>query len=405
MEFFASTEFAPKRVQPTLLPQCGACGLKRTCISPMMEIDGEGRKGILITGESPGLQEDQQGKPFVGPSGKYISERLADLGIDMRRDCWIGNALRCHPERNIIKNPKAIDYCRPLTIKAINELKPEKILLFGGTAVKSVIGWLWKNDVKALERWVGCQIPSQKLNAWILPTWHPSYLMRLERGSRQLPMESRFFVKHLERAIALEGRPWQEIPDYRSMVQIIMDPDMAARKIQAMMSHSAAVLAFDFETDRVKPDHPDARIVCCSVSNGKKSIAYPWVGAAIDATREMFISDVRKVGFSIKFEERWCRAKLGVSVRNWLWDGQLAAHILDNREGTKSLEYQEFVTLGFSEHKDEVKEYLKTKEDSGNAVNRISEAPLEKLLNYNALDSLIEWLLAKEQARKLGAEW
>ncbi len=81
----------------SVVPRCGACGLYKTCKSPKMTPDGAGRRRILIVGDMPGAAEDALDRPFVGPAGQYLEQVLASMGVDLREDCWLTNALICHP--------------------------------------------------------------------------------------------------------------------------------------------------------------------------------------------------------------------------------------------------------------------------------------------------------------------
>lgn len=389
------------RVQVPLLARCGECGLHRLCKSPKMPVAGEGRRKILVVGEAPGETEDEQGKPFIGKAGQLLQRSLSDLQVDLFQDCWVTNSAICRPKDNELPE-KAIDHCRPNIVKAISELRPRTIILLGKSAVRSVIGWQWKPGVGEMGKWVGWQIPCQKLNAWICPTWHPSYLARQE-GSRDYPVLELWFKRHLKAAFKLEGRPWKEPPDYAGKVRVEMDPSKAAGALRVFIAFNKP-LAFDFETDRLKPDHPDARIISCAVSDGDTSLAFPWVGEAVTEMQVLLKSAVPKIGWNIKFEERWCRRLFGHGVKNWVWDGMLAAHVLDNRTGITGLDFQAWVQLGQPEwdRDTEVRNYKKS--DNSNAPNRLRECPLPMLLKYNGLDALLEWELAQRQAKQLGVK-
>src|ERR1044072_1013246 len=202
--FFSKAETMRVRVPlgPLLLPQCGPCGLKRMgCKSPMMKPDGRGRAKILVVGEAPGEDEDREGRPFVGATGRKLRDALARLGVDLRRDCWLDNAVICRPPKNKIGDKRRIDHCRPHLVQTIKDLRPEVIFLLGAAAVRSVIGWLWKEDPGGIGRWSGWQIPCQELNSWIVPTHHPARM--LYDDSPVLEME---FREHLRAGGALEGR-------------------------------------------------------------------------------------------------------------------------------------------------------------------------------------------------------
>ncbi len=397
-------------------PQCGACGLYKNSHSPYMQVDGEGKRKILICGEASGENEDLQGHPFVGATGQLLEKTLAEFDVDMRRDCWIVNALRCRPwhwnsekTKKINRPPTSqeISYCRPYTTGNGNlygdiaKLNPDVIILLGGAAVTSVIGWLWKEDPGGINKWAGWRIPCQKPRCWICPTWHPSYVAREEKTT----ILSLMWKKHLEAALSLRGKPWGKgLPNYQDNVQVINMPRQAAHMIQTIMDMKLAT-AFDFETSTLKPDGSHAEIICCSLSNGAITIAYPWTGEAVEATKKFLRSNIPKIAAAEKFERRWSKARLGIDVRNVVWDTMLVAHLLDNRPDICGLEFQEFVLLGQASHKGHVKPYFQSK--GPNLPNRLTrwikdESALRTLLVYCGLDSLVELEIAKVQEKLMG---
>lgn len=400
----------------TLVPRCSQCGLFKRCRSSKMPVSGRGNLKILVCGEGPGPDEDLQGRPFVGRSGRLLRDVLTRNGIDLRNDCWITNAVICfpHTQRGKIRNPtdNEISYCRPNLLNTIKELNPEVIILLGTKAVKSLIGWLWKEDPGGIGRWVDWRIPSQRLNSWICSNYHPAHILRGQgfeegegegRGKANDVMEL-LFERYLRKALKLIGtRPWPDgVPDYASQVDIELDPDVAARKIYNVMSHSSIPIAFDFETNCLKPDTDKAQIVSCAVSNGRMTVAYPWVGAAIEATKQLVLCDAPKVASNMKFETRFTKAFLGCNVNNWWLDTMLAAHVLDNRKAISSIKFQSFVLLGQDSWDDHIKPYLQSKAGGGNGLNRIRELDLRTLLLYNGMDALLEWHVAQMQAKRLG---
>lgn len=382
------------------IPQCGSCGLYLKCNSPKMAVAGLGKRKILIVGEAPGKNEDEKGVPFIGNAGQVLRETLNKFGVDADSDCWITNALRCWPhtkDGNRTPTENEIEWCRPNIVNAIKELQPEMMLLLGGVAVKSVLGWLWKEDVGKISRWDGWQIPSQKLNSWICPTWHPAAL--LHDGDKESGLRRLFFEKHIKAAVELEGRPWKGIPDWRKAVQVILDPEKAADAVREMMEENK-VTAIDYECDGLKPDNKDLFIYSCSLSNGKKTVSFPWHGKVIDAVKEFLKSDIPKVIHNAKYEIRWTKAKLGTDIKNCVWDSMTTAHVLDNRQGICGLKFQSFVLLGMDSYDDHIKPYLRS--DNSNSKNRIRETDLQSLLFYGGLDSLLTWKIAKIQAKQIG---
>lgn len=383
--------FAPATTRKALplLPSCGKCGLYKTCRSPKMQVAGQGKRKVLIVGEAPGKDEDRLGEPFVGKTGQRLRDAARRFGVDLNRDCWLANAARCRPERNLLPE-KVVEHCRPLNVKAIRELKPDTIILLGGAAVKSVLGWLWREDPGAMSRWAGYRIPCQSLNAWVCPTFHPSFVEREERR-----VLDRMWEVHLKAAFALKGRPWDVVPDYGDEVEVVYFDEAAADKLLAIAANGP--IAFDFECDGLKPDRKDFYVACCSVSNGTYTVAFPW-GSKVQEALGTVAADpaVLKIASNMKYEDRVCRRLYGKPVRGWDHDTMLAAHGIDNRPGITSIKFQAFVLLGQESYDDEIKPYLKS-DGGGNSKNRVRDVSMAKLLRYCGMDSLLEWKVAMIQ--------
>lgn len=393
--FFDMSTLLQSKQPQSRIPKCGACGLYKVCKSPKMEPSGKGRKRILIVGEAPGKDEDEQGKQFVGKTGKRLENELRKIGIDMRVDCRITNALICRPPGNKIEDDNRIDYCRPNLIQTVEEFKPTVVILLGAKPVESMMPYLWReNDIGGISKWAGWRIPSQKINAWVCPTYHPSHVEREEN-----PVVDRLFARHLAEACAKEGRPFDVVPNYESDVEVIMKPREAAVAIREMIKDGRDC-AFDYETNALKPDGDDFVVVSCSISNDDRTIAFPWHKQAIEAMYEFVKSPLGKVASNLKFEERVTKKVFRRGVRNWKLCTMNAAHILDGRPDITSIKFQSFVLLGQDSYDDHIKPLLKSKK--GQRLNQIiEEVDLRKLLLYNGLDSLLEIKVGKIQGELL----
>lgn len=406
-EFFSESQVLTRTPIP-LLPQCGRCKLDTQCKTPKMRVDGEGQKGILVIGERPGWEEDRDGKPLIGETGEVVRKMLRNCDVNFRRDCWITNAIICKPKNEVV--PATVDWCRPNAIKAIKKLKPSVIILLGGDAVRSVIGWLWKPNTGPISRWAGWRIPSIELNAWVCPTYQPAQLFHSKD-----PVLGMELQEHLSQAAALAGtRPFPDgVPDYDSQVEIIHSADDAARRLR---QYTSGMVAYDYETTCLKPDSEQAEIICCSVCwNGKETIAFPWYGAVKSALSDILANpDIGKIAANLKMEDRWTTAKLGIRVRGWAWDTMLAAHVLSPRggkddkdkrkeaSGVTGLKFQAFVHLGVRDYSHHIEPFLQSKVKGGNNPNRIREIRLDDVLHYCSLDSLYEYELAQIQMKEMG---
>jgi uracil-DNA glycosylase family 4 len=394
--FFEATQTVSKGSPVSMIPKCGACGFYNRCESPKIPILGEGRRGVLIIGDEISDEDDAAGKHLSGEAGRVLSRSLALLGVSLERDCWRTSALICNASEPI--KTKHVDYCRPNLMKAIQELEPRLIIPLGSLAVLSLLAPLWKGDTGLIDQWAGWKIPLQKWNAWVCPTYHPAFVLNM-KDDREGPVARLWFDRHLEAAFNLVGRPWEEVPDYRKQIRVILDPREAAAQIREWVDDGGA-MAFDYETNRLRPDDADAEIVCASVCwRGRDTIAFPWAGEAVTAMSEFLRSSVPKVGANNKFEERWTRRILGHGVRNWAWDTMISAHHLDCRNGITSVKFQAFVRLGLEEWSWSVAPFLKATDDKG--VNKIHEIDMRTLLVYCGIDSLVEYLIAGQQKKEM----
>ena len=372
--------------------QCGRCGLYKQCKSPNMKYTGEGRKKILIVGEAPGRDEDEVNEQFVGKAGKRLRRELRRFKIDLNRDCWKTNVIRCRPPENK-SDSKMIANCRPALFKEIEELNPDSILLFGKSAAESVLDHIW-GQKENLSTWLEWVIPCTKPNSWISVHYHPSYLERQSDGLLDL-----VFRMGLRKALKKNKKPHKKIKDYESCVKTIYDERSAVKEIRAMAARQKP-FAFDYEANCLKHEYVGAEIKSCSMSDGKTTFAYPWTEKTAQDTSVILKSRIPKIASNAKFENRWTKHFLGHNVRGWWWDTMLAAHILNNNTGVTGLKFQAFVKLGVLPYDRHIEPFLKT--GKGTHINRIDEIPLKDLLIYNGMDSLLEYLVAKMQRKEMG---
>lgn len=399
--FFNISDKVSKNPIP-LTPLCGSCGLYRGCKSAKMPVFGKGNKEILIIAENPGKREDEEGRPLCGQSGQYLRNVLYKYDVNMDRDCWLYNSTICHKEKdgkNATPTDKEVDACRPNVIKTIKQLKPKTIILLGGVAVKSVLAWLWKSDVGTISRWVGFQAPDQQLNCWISPNFHPSYVQR--QAQQKDNTAAIFFEKYIEQAVSKHNRPWKVIPNYRKEILKIYDENEVRRFVDKYIE-SGKPCAYDFETTTLKSNSKDARIVCCSISDGKTTITYPLLGKSTEATKKFLLSPIFKIGSNQKFEITWSMNILGVFPVNTGYDTMVGSHVIDNRRGITSIKFQSYVLLGFPEYNAHIEPFLHS--SGSNTPNRINEVNMDELLTYCGIDSLVEYKVAIKQMKILKME-
>lgn len=394
--FFAPSKITSRR-KTGMIAHCGSCGLYKHCKSPKMPPTGKGKKKILVVAEAPGKNEDRDNTQLhkKGKSGKIIRRQLSLLGSNLDIDFIKTNAVICRPRNNKKPEDYMIAACRPNLMKTIKEYKPNVILLLGEVAVKSLLTEAWGGEIGRISRWSGFCIPCREPNAWIIPTFHPSYI-----GRANNKMLNRIFKEHLKLAIKKsKNKPWDEIPDYEKQVEIITRPSQAAKLIREF-AKKGGKSSVDYETNCLKPEGEGTEIVSCSICwRGRRTISYPWAGEAIDATSEFLKSPAPKIAANLKMEDKWTRVKLGHPVSNWFWDTVIAAHVIDNRPGITSLKFQAFVLLGMESYNSHIESFLKQKK--GSRFNRIFELDLNDLLLYGGLDSYLPYWVTIKQIQLL----
>ena len=139
---------------------------------------------LMVIGEGPGAQEDARGLPFVGRAGQLLDQMLASVGIESNRDAYICNVVKCRPPDNRKPTPEEMAACLPWLQEQIALVDPQVILLAGATAMEGVLGV--KGGITRLRgQWQ--QGTGEALEGrWLLPIFHPSYLLRnasREQGS------------------------------------------------------------------------------------------------------------------------------------------------------------------------------------------------------------------------------
>ena len=119
-------------------------------------VPGEGAEDadIMFVGEAPGWHEDQQGRPFVGPAGKYLDELLASIGLG-RGQVYIANVIKCRPQVNRDPLPAEIQNCRNWLERQIEIIRPKMIVTLGrysmamffpGKSISKIHGTAQKRD-------------------------------------------------------------------------------------------------------------------------------------------------------------------------------------------------------------------------------------------------------------------
>jgi len=398
--FFSKSQLTQVESPFSLVPKCEKCKLYIQCSSPKLQVAGQGKRSILIILDGPTSKDDAAGVIGTGDAKILFTRLLKPLGIDYERDCWITGATICHSKKVFpaaSELERIISSCRPNLINVIKEYEPDIIIPAGSFALKSLLGYVWKKkgeDLSSQDRWAGWQIPCQSLNAWICPIYNPMFVAKQKNQLYDL-----YLNNSIKEIAKLSGKPWKKIPDWKSEVQILMDPKDVIKQLKYLKTKPA--ISFDYETNCLKPDNDSSLIYACSMSDGDTTIAFPMKKEVIPYVQSiLFDKNIKKSGWNIQFEDRWTAAKLGGYVKGWDWDGMVNSHLIDTRDDINSLKFQAFVRLGLPVYTDDTEDYLNA--EGGYSLNRINEIGWSRLLLYNGLDSLIENKITKLQKKLIG---
>jgi DNA polymerase len=128
---------------------------------------------LMLIGEAPGRDEDEQGLPFVGRAGQLLTKILESVEIKRPDDIYITNTLKCRPPDNRTPQAGEQEACAPYLEAQIKFVNPKIILLAGSPAVKAVL----KSDesmTKIRGKWL--KLPGTEIS--VMPIFHPAYLLR-----------------------------------------------------------------------------------------------------------------------------------------------------------------------------------------------------------------------------------
>ena len=149
------------------------CTLKNSATNIVFS-DGNPKSKIMLIGEAPGANEDQEGLPFVGRAGALLDKMLASINLN-RKNVYISNIINYRPPENRRPTDEEVNRYLPFIKKHIEIINPKILVLLGSTAMNALIG----NDVvisKARGKWIDKEFGSCKTS--IIVTFHPAFLMR-----------------------------------------------------------------------------------------------------------------------------------------------------------------------------------------------------------------------------------
>lgn len=387
-----------------------------------MEPTGSEKPIVYMLGEAPGADEDDQGKQFVGDSGKVLRFRIPRAWTKYLR--W-NNVVRSRPPKNRDPSYVEIECCRPSIVRDIEAAKPRAIFGFGNVPLH------WAIEQTGITNWNGRRVPVKigSHTCWYFPMLHPSYVMRSRKFVPRRPTdygsEDEFtFALDLKRAFAVV----EDLPD-----PVVHTPEMVFEGIDIVTGSRGwddvdrvkefldqiwydGVVGYDYETTAPKeglarPYTDDARILSVALSGEVGTLAIvlehkqaKWSDEQLDAVYELLTeflikAECVKAVHNLAFEMEFSGYFLGTKTLRSKWGCTMSqGFILDERPnrghpGCQSLEFLCIQHFGIN-----IKKLT--------SVNRkdLESEPLDKMLQYNGVDAKYHRLLYAKQREDIHAE-
>jgi DNA polymerase len=156
-----------------LLERFDGCALKATA-TRLVFADGNPQARIMFVGEAPGRDEDLEGRPFVGRSGKLLDLMMAAIGLD-RTSVYIANIIPWRPPGNRDPSPQETQICLPFIRRQIELVDPDVLVCLGKPSSQAVLD-LKDGIMKTRGRWFDYHTGTRTIRA--MATFHPAYLLR-----------------------------------------------------------------------------------------------------------------------------------------------------------------------------------------------------------------------------------
>jgi len=179
-----------------LLEKFDGCALKATA-TRLVFADGNPNARIMFVGEAPGREEDIEGLPFVGRSGKLLDRMIAAIGLD-RTNVYIANVIPWRPPGNRTPTPQETQICLPFIQRQIELVDPDILVTLGNPSTQTLLSTR-DGIMKTRGRWFDYDTGTREIRA--IATFHPAYLLRSPAYKRHSWQDLRAIARALQQAV------------------------------------------------------------------------------------------------------------------------------------------------------------------------------------------------------------
>jgi uracil-DNA glycosylase len=175
-----------------LLEAFDGCALKQTA-TRLVFADGNPQARVMFVGEAPGRDEDIEGLPFVGRSGKLLDRMIGAIGLD-RTSAYIANVIPWRPPGNRTPTPQETQICLPFIQRQIELVDPDVLVTLGNPSTQTLLGTR-EGIMRTRGKWVEYDTGKRVIRA--IATFHPAYLLRSPSYKRMSWQDLRAIAKVL----------------------------------------------------------------------------------------------------------------------------------------------------------------------------------------------------------------
>lgn len=168
--------------------RCKLCATRKTIVIG----EGNPQARLAFVGEGPGEQEDLEGRPFVGKAGQLLDRMIQAIGLQ-REEVYIANVVKCRPPGNRDPEPDEITACGPFLLRQLETIRPQVVVALGRFAAQTLL-----QTETPISRLRGSFHPYR--GAKLMPTFHPSYLLRNPASKRDAWLD----LQQVARELGLE---------------------------------------------------------------------------------------------------------------------------------------------------------------------------------------------------------
>lgn len=402
---------------------CTKCPLSE--LRPTQVVNGIGPLDarIMIVGEAPGPEEDVKGQPFIGRAGKKLDSLLTRAGIH-RSQLRITNATRCFPRLRTVEGFRAPSYeeieaCRSYLEEEIRVVRPNVIVPVGNAALSALLG---TKKAKISEH-RGKEIWSEKFNCKIIPTYHPSAVMRNPNLEETVTQDFRRIIessRYPEMSKPIEGNyvTINTIEQFDAFCERISQIEESAidletsgfnwRKDKIMgvsFSWQKGTGVFLPITKWIGIEHErielkDKKIRRKGITEIKKievivkeleDTYHPWWADKQDYVmtklRSIMESDIKWIAQNGKFDWKFF-LQMGWNIKPLAYDTLLMHYLLNETgKGSHNLEDMSLQYLGRGQHKQELEDWFKANGMADSDSRNYARVPSELLFKYGATDA------------------